>query len=133
MIASPPCMNVSLGCPRVGQAHCCLQHCKTVSVRASCLLRIWHAQVAKLEQWHPSQHVFTESLAGSIESESIVCEGATNKQTGDTFPGKHVGTVELAFNGEQHRCRGVQPLGINLLVPAKFAWLEKLNQSVQKL
>ena len=88
--------------------------------------------MAKLEQWHPSQHVFTESLAGSIESESIVCEGATNKQTGETFPGKHVGTVELAFNGEQHRrrcnhCWNQSCLCLCLPRLRSFACLEKLN------
>lgn len=65
-------------------------------MRAECIVGM---QIAKLEQWHPSQHIFTESLAGAVISESISCEGPDNPKTGESFPGKHVGSGDLTFTG----------------------------------
>jgi len=56
-------------------------------------------QVAKLEEWHPSLHVFAESLSGSVESTTIITAGPGMGTASQNYPGKHVGTADITFNG----------------------------------
>ena len=55
--------------------------------------------MAKLDQWHPSQHIFTETLSGAVVCETIVCHGPTHPSIPESYPGKHVGVAEFSFPG----------------------------------
>ena len=54
-------------------------------------------QVAKLEAWHPSQHVLMESLSGALEPVTVLCDRGSNKAN-DSHPGNYIGTADVAFN-----------------------------------
>lgn len=98
--------------------------------------------MAKLDQWHPSQHIFTESLSGSLITETISCDGAENPKTGEVFHGRHVGIGELTFTGKESsspfRVKGASIafrahvwLGFyQFCNKSRSVWLEKLPDSL---
>lgn len=63
------------------------------------ILRLFDLQLAKLESWHPSQHVYTESLSGAVESTAVICDKGSNKAN-ESHQGKHVGTADLVFTSK---------------------------------